>query len=910
MLPTRIRPVGAALLAAACLLLPGVGRPADPPKAPPPRPVPVATELEALLVGRSPDEVLAVLNQLAQEWTARKGGYEVAHHRVTGWADALIKARQRLAGLTPYTGAGPLVLRADDVEPAIKAAQVRANYAHSRVAHLESIKTVLETIGFVAADFDRAAADADGHLFKMKIAAGLAKGVPGDTLPPALAANAMADAATKLKAVGTDVTTGADKAKADLIPLEKELAGAKVAAEAATAKVNELKAARESTLAAFAFEEQVKAMNAEQLPDEFTRLRKLLAEKTAAIRGDADDYAKANPAVTDARAKRDAVKEPPVPGEASAATGLEAAGRTLFAAQQYLAARVRAGGERAEKATALVAALDELEKKAVAYSTTLDDARRMAGQLAAVAAEVARRVGRGDLDTAKVPEGLAEAAGTTGGRAKLDADAAAVQATLADLRAERDALRKPDTETENLKALTATLLARVNERIDLHTDLKKLATDSTTARKDRPDTAQKRMDQRATERMAAEAGRWDRFFALDHSKPATDIAVLLDAYYKELVDLDEKGENLKLQKEALEKLVDLTRKEAEDIAKLRTLLERRLAQSEVWQWDNWLAWRLDPAGLKAEAGIYHDEAARLTAAGGATARRVQALAGTDQTKQPATGGEIGQARGELFEARARGLAATGIKIGVVLLAALVIPRMLMSVLRRAIRGGTDAAGNPSPVLSALRGVLKTGVWIAAVALILSVLGYDVTALVVGLAIGVLAIALAARPMIADVLGSVVIFAERRFQVGDVVRLGGGDPARVVGLTWRSTALKNTSGLVVSVPNRKVTEVTVENLSRGTETYDSLAVAISTDKDAGRVIGVIRGALAQCKNLSPDQGVTVLKFTQKGIVKVVEYRFWWFLKDYEARNKTRDEVFTRIAVGLANEDMTGIEIALA
>ncbi len=909
MLPTRIRPAGAALLAAACLLLPGVGRPADPPKAPPPRPVPVATELEALLVGRSPDEVLAVLNRLAQEWTARKGGYEVAHHRVTGWANALIQARQRLAGLTPYAGAGPLVLRAGDVEPAIKAAQVRANYAHSRVQHLESIKTVLETIGFVAADFDRAAADADGHLFKMKIAAGLAKGVPGDTLPPALAANAMADAATKLKAVGTAVTTGADKAKADLIPLEKELASSKVAAEAATAKVNELKAAREATLAAFAFEEQVKAMNAEQLPDEFNRLRKLLAEKTAAIRGDADDYAKATPAVTDARAARDAVKEPPVPGEASAATPLEAAGRTLFAAQQYLAARVRTGGERAEKATALVAALDELEKKAVAYSTTLDDARRMAGQLAAVAAEVARRVGRGDLDPAKVPDGLAEAAGTTGGRAKLGADAAAVQATLADLRAERDALRKPDTETENLKALTATLLARVNERIDLHTDLKKLAADSTTARKDRPDTAQKRMDQRATERMAAEAGRWDRFFALDHSKPAADVSDLLAAYYKELIDLDEKGENLKLQKEALEKLVDLTRKEAEDIVKLRTLLEKQGPQRDA-VWDSWLAARLVPWGLKAEAGVYHDEAARLTAVGGATARRVQALAGTDQTKPPATGGEIGQARGELFEARARGLAVTGIKIGLVLLAALVIPRMLMSVLRRAIRGGTDAAGNPSPVLSALRGVLKTGVWIAAVALVLSVLGYDVTALVVGLAIGVLAIALAARPMIADVLGSVVIFAERRFQVGDVVRLGGGDPARVVGLTWRSTALKNTSGLVVSVPNRKVTEVTVENLSRGTETYDSLAVTISTDKDAGRVIGVIRGALAQCKNLSPDQGVTVLKFTQKGIVKVVEYRFWWFLKDYEARNKTRDEVFARIAVGLANEDMTGIEIALA
>ena len=116
--------------------------------------------------------------------------------------------------------------------------------------------------------------------------------------------------------------------------------------------------------------------------------------------------------------------------------------------------------------------------------------------------------------------------------------------------------------------------------------------------------------------------------------------------------------------------------------------------------------------------------------------------------------------------------------------------------------------------------------------------------------------------------------------------------------------------MVSVPTRKVTEATVENLSRGAETYDSLAVTISTDKDAGKVINVIRGAMAQCKNVSPDHGVSVVSYNHKGPVKVVQYRFWWFLKDYEQRNKTRDEVFARIAVGLAHEDMTGIEIALA
>jgi hypothetical protein len=42
---------------------------------------------------------------------------------------------------------------------------------------------------------------------------------------------------------------------------------------------------------------------------------------------------------------------------------------------------------------------------------------------------------------------------------------------------------------------------------------------------------------------------------------------------------------------------------------------------------------------------------------------------------------------------------------------------------------------------------------------------------------------------------------------------------------------------------------------------------------------------------------------------VEYRFWWFLKDYENRNKTRDEVFAHIEAELAHENMAGTEVTL-
>jgi small-conductance mechanosensitive channel len=927
MLFTRIRP---ALLLAACTLLCGPGR-SDEKSAPPPRPAKtpaeVAKEWEAKFAGRAPDEVGAALNVLAQEWIARKGGYETAQHHLQAQAREVAKFQLQVAGLKAPEAKGPLVLRsAADVDAAIKVAQQRAEYHTARVQLLDTVKTNLEALNTRSRELDRASNDAQDHLNTVQEAVRAAKSIPPDQLPAAFAPKQLADEAERLQQQLSRAAMTALTTRVDLAALETVLGDAKTASVKATAELDELKRTRDAKLAALAYEDKLKGMAAGPLADGFNTLRKEFAAKTKAIAGDEADYKKSVAPVAEARAKLAAVKDPLPSEEKSHAPrpALEDAGRKLVVVQQYLAARARANDERAEKTNALVAALDEQEKKAIAYSTTLDDLRKTAGQLAAAGAEIERRVGRGDLEAAKVPEGVAEATGSTGHRAKLDAEAAALQTTLIQLRNDREQLRKPDAEADGAKALVAALLANVNERIDLHTDLKKLTADYATARPNRSEAEQKRADQRGADRMTKEGKEWDTFLALDRSKPSADLSELLGAYYKELIDLDEKADNLALQKEKLQKLVALTRKEADDVTKLQTLIEKHDKQArgspEVWfpteMWA-WLAARQAPDGLKSEADAYHAEVARLDAVGGANARRVQALTGNapeasksaEQTKLPATGGEIGKTRDELLQARARGLIILGIKIGLVLLAALILPRLIISGLRRAIRGGTDDAGNPAPVLRPLRGVVRLVVWAAALAVVLSILGYDATAFVVAAAVGLLAAALAARPMIADILGSISIFADRRFKVGDVVRFSGAEPARVVDLTWRSTLLRNANGMVSSVPNRTVTEATVENLTRGNETYDTLLVTVSTDKDAGKVINVIRSAMAQCKNLGTDQGVTVVSYVQKGAVKIVQYRFWWFLKDYETRNKTRDEVFARIAVGLSHEDMTGIEIAL-
>lgn len=915
MLPTWIRLAGSLLLVAACVWAGGAGRSDEKEKAPAPKTDPAQwrKEFEAGLAGRTAAELKPLVERLAQEWVGHKGAVDVAFGRLALREAEAAKALQQVADLkTPAPG--PLPLQPDDA--AAKAEQTRGEYLAARVRAIDAVHSALLAATGAGAELERTTRAADDFLFRLQASSTAAAKAGATDLPDTVSPKQLEAAALQLTTRTRDAQVATEKAKAALTALEKELTAARTAVTDSAAKIEAMKGAQADATATAKYENQIRLMNPQQLADEIAALRRVLAEKSTATTGDARDFNAAIAAVKDARAAVATVMGPRPPAAApfDAATPLPKAVEKLTVAQQYVSARLRTADERGDKVKALAAALDELEKKALAYSTTLTDAIRATTHLGLISTEVGRRVATGDLDPAKAPD-----ASTSVSRDALAADARTAAKALADLRQERDALRKPDADADNVRTLTTQVHARVSERLALLNELQKLGADLALAYKDRTEAEQKRLDQRAAERIAREAGEWDWALAFDRSKPALNAAELLAAYYRELIEADERADNLKRQREAIDQLVDLTTREAADAVKLRAILARNTdTAAETREWDEWLAAQLTPSGLRTEAAAYQNEAARLTAVATAAARRVEVLTGNPapdaakaapQTKLPANGGEIGKARQELQAARLRGLRTTGIKIGLVLLGALVLPALMMLALRRGLRGGTDAAGNPSPVLAVLRRGLQAATWVAAIALTLSVLGYDVTALVVALAIGALAVALAARPMIADLLGSVVIFAERRFKVGDVVRLGDGEAARVVDITWRSTALKAPNGLVFSLPNRKLTESVLENLSKGTETYDTLAVTVSTDKDAGKVINVIRSAVSQCKNVSADNGVTVVRYTQKSSVKVVEYRFWWFLKDYETRNKTRDEVFARIALGLAHEDMTGIEVTL-
>ncbi|UII27057.1 mechanosensitive ion channel family protein [Fulvivirga maritima] len=109
----------------------------------------------------------------------------------------------------------------------------------------------------------------------------------------------------------------------------------------------------------------------------------------------------------------------------------------------------------------------------------------------------------------------------------------------------------------------------------------------------------------------------------------------------------------------------------------------------------------------------------------------------------------------------------------------------------------------------LRKVLKTFVVIVGGLFILDNLEFDITGLIAGLSIGGLAFALAAQDTIKNFFGSLLIFVDRPFQVGDWITSGNVD-GTVEEVGFRSTRIRTFRNSVMYIPNGIITNQMIDN----------------------------------------------------------------------------------------------------
>lgn len=127
-----------------------------------------------------------------------------------------------------------------------------------------------------------------------------------------------------------------------------------------------------------------------------------------------------------------------------------------------------------------------------------------------------------------------------------------------------------------------------------------------------------------------------------------------------------------------------------------------------------------------------------------------------------------------------------------------------------------------------RKATKVLIVIAGILLVLQNLDVNVMSLVAGLGIGGLAVALAAKDSIANLFGSVMIFTDRPFRIGDWIKVEGVE-GTIEEVGFRSTRIRTLADSIVILPNARFMEATIENFSarRARRVHTTLGITYDT-----------------------------------------------------------------------------------
>lgn len=115
------------------------------------------------------------------------------------------------------------------------------------------------------------------------------------------------------------------------------------------------------------------------------------------------------------------------------------------------------------------------------------------------------------------------------------------------------------------------------------------------------------------------------------------------------------------------------------------------------------------------------------------------------------------------------------------------------------------------IVTIIRKGVKISVWLIAVIMAMDNAGLDVYSILAGLGIGGLAFALAAKDVVGNFFGSIAIFLDKPFKVGDRIQVCGFDGV-VTEVGLRSTRIRTRyEGRIVAIPNQSVTEANIVNV---------------------------------------------------------------------------------------------------
>jgi len=177
--------------------------------------------------------------------------------------------------------------------------------------------------------------------------------------------------------------------------------------------------------------------------------------------------------------------------------------------------------------------------------------------------------------------------------------------------------------------------------------------------------------------------------------------------------------------------------------------------------------------------------------------------------------------------------------------------------------GRTASALDDQLVPLVRKSLKIVIGLLLAVWVVQLLGYNVSSLLAGLGVGGLAVALALQDTLANFFGSVFIFLDRPFMVGDMVEIEG-TQGTVERIGFRSTRIRTWPATLVSIPNKTVASAKIDNWSAMPKRRVFQTVGVTYETTAEKMeeaVARIRDILQHDEGV--DQEYIVVRFNEFG-----------------------------------------------
>lgn len=147
------------------------------------------------------------------------------------------------------------------------------------------------------------------------------------------------------------------------------------------------------------------------------------------------------------------------------------------------------------------------------------------------------------------------------------------------------------------------------------------------------------------------------------------------------------------------------------------------------------------------------------------------------------------------------------------------------------------------IIPLLRRFLRVTIIILAILFLLQNLGFNVAALLAGLGVGGIAIALASQKSMENLFGGIMLILDQPVRVGDYCKFGEGKSGTVEDVGLRSTRVRTPDNTVVSIPNSEFSQMQLENFAERKKMLFKAILALRYDTTADQITRIRERILA-------------------------------------------------------------------